>query len=230
MAQERQDRQASFVAGAADVGPILLGILPFALIAGVAAVDAGLTTVQAVAMSVFVFAGASQLAAIELIEQNVHAAVIVGTVAVINLRLMMYSASIAPYLRSLTGRVRWTLAYFLTDQVYALSVTRFDDDEATSRVWYYLGAGLPLWLVWVGGTWAGVGLGARIPAGLSLDFAVPLTFIALLVPNLTDRPSVIAAGAASIAAVTGAGLPYNLGLIAGAVVGVTVGAATEVRQ
>ncbi|NHN49415.1 AzlC family ABC transporter permease [Halostella sp. JP-L12] len=218
-----RERRRSFVAGAADVGPILLGILPFALIAGVAAVEAGMTGIQAVAMSVFVFAGASQLAAIELIEQNAHALVIVGTVAAINLRLVMYSASIAPYLRSVSGRERLTLAYFLTDQVYAVSVTRFEGEEGTSRVWYFLGAGLPLWVVWVAGTWIGVVLGAGIPDGLSLDFAVPLTFIALLVPNLSDRPSVIAAAAASIAAVAGAGLPYNLGLIVGAVAGVATG-------
>lgn len=118
--------------------------MPFALITGVAAVGAGLTTVQAVVISVFVFAGASQLAAIGLIGQNAHIVLIVGTVTVINLRLLVYSTSIAPYLRTVTARVRWTLVYFLTDQVYALSVTRFGDDAATKRVWYYLGAGLPL--------------------------------------------------------------------------------------
>lgn len=81
-----------------------------------------------------------------MIGRNAHIAVIVGTVTVINLRLVMYSAPIAPYLRTVTVRVRWTLTYFLTDQVYALSVTRFGDDAATKRVWYYLGAGLPLWI------------------------------------------------------------------------------------
>jgi 4-azaleucine resistance transporter AzlC len=225
-----QQRQSSFVAGVTDVAPILLGILPFALIAGVAAVGVGMTSPQAVAMSVFVFAGASQLAAIELIGQNAHAIVIVGTVTVINLRMMMYSASIAPYLRSVSGRVRWTLAYFLTDQVYALSVTRFDDGESSHRLWYYLGTGLPLWIVWVGGTWVGVVLGAQIPSGLSLDFAVPLTFIALLVPTLKDRPSLLAAAAAAVVAVTAAGLPNNLGLITGAVVGVMIGALAEVLR
>lgn len=225
-----QQRQSSFVAGVTDVAPILLGILPFALIAGVAAVGVGMTSPQAVAMSVFVFAGASQLAAIELIGQNAHAVVIVGTVTVINLRMVMYSASIAPYLRSVSGRVRWTLAYFLTDQVYALSVTRFDDDEPSHRIWYYLGTGLPLWVVWVGGTWVGVVLGAQIPSGLSLDFAVPLTFIALLVPTVKDRPSLLAAAAAGVTAVTAAGFPNNLGLITGAIVGVTFGALAEVLR
>ncbi|WP_224333925.1 AzlC family ABC transporter permease [Haloprofundus halobius] len=112
-------------AGIRDVLPLFLGIVPFAVVFGVAAVDAGLTAVQAVGLSVFVFAGAAQLATLELLAANAAVPVVVLTAVVINLRMLMYSASIAPYFRSLAGRSKAVMAYFLTDQAYALSVAHY---------------------------------------------------------------------------------------------------------
>lgn len=221
------DRFATdFSTGVRDSLPLLLGIVPFALVAGVAAAEAGLSLVQALGMSVFVFAGASQLAALELLGKDASLAVVVLTAAVINLRMLMYSASIAPHFRAATVRVRALLAYFLTDQAFALTIARYDTDDSGQR-WYYLGVSLALWGVWQVGTVLGVVVGAGVPKSWGLEFAVPLVFLALLVPALKDRESLVAGTAAGVVAVVGAGLPLNLGLVVAAVVGVTAGMLAE---
>ena len=156
-------------------------------------------------------------------------AVVVVTALVINLRMVMYSASIAPYFQGVATRWRAGLAYLLTDQAYALSVTRFGDDRPVRRRWYYLGAAAPLWAVWQVCTVVGVVVGARVPESLPLSFAVPLTFLALLVPAITDRASGVAAAVGGAGAAVGVGLPLNLGLIAGALVGVLAGLVAESR-
>ena len=216
------------LAGVRDVSPLLLGIAPFALVAGIAAVDAGLGLAEAVGMSVIVFAGASQLAALELLGENAPLAVVVGTAVVINLRMLMYSASIAPHFAEYGRRLRAGLAYLLTDQAYALSVAEFDEDPDRSRWCYYLGAAASLWVVWQIGTVAGVVLGAGVPDAWGLTFAVPLVFLALLVPAMKDRPTTVAGVAGGAVAVVAAGLPLNLGLLVGALSGVAAGLVTEV--
>ena len=216
------------LAGVRDVSPLMLGIVPFALVAGIAAVDAGLGLAEAIGMSVIVFAGASQLAALDLLGENAPLAVVVGTAVVINLRMLMYSASIAPYFSDYGRRLRAGLAYLLTDQAYALSVAEFDENPDRSRWRYYLGAAASLWIVWQVGTVAGVVIGTGVPDALGLTFAVPLVFLALLVPAMKDRPSTAAGVAGGAVAVLAAGLPLNLGLLVGALSGVAVGLATEV--
>jgi len=219
--------------GIRDALPLLLGIVPFALVAGVAGVEAGLTPLQTIGLSVVVFAGASQLAAIDLLGRDAALGVVVLTVVVVNLRMLMYSASIAPYFRELSARVRAGCAYLLTDQAYALALARYvgdrDRETSTRRPHYYLGVALTLWIVWQAGTVVGVVFGAAVPDSWRLGFAVPLVFLALLVPAVSDAPSLGAAVAAGAVAVVGAGLPFNAGLIVGAVVGVATGIALEGR-
>ncbi|WP_394296540.1 AzlC family ABC transporter permease [Halorubrum halophilum] len=217
-------------AGVRDVSPLLLGIAPFALVAGIAAVDAGLGLAEAVGMSVIVFAGASQLAAIDLIGSNAPFAVVVGTAVVINLRVVMYSASIAPHFADYGRRFRAGLAYLLTDQAYALSVAEYEANPERSRWRYYFGAAAALWVVWQIGTVVGVVVGAGVPDAWGLTFAVPLVFLALLVPAMKDRPTTAAGVAGGTIAVVAAGLPLNLGLLAGAVSGIAVGLLTEVYE
>lgn len=220
-------RRGSFLDGARTVAPVMVGIVPFGLVAGAAAVRVGLSGLHAVGLSVLVFAGASQLAAIELFGKNTSAAVVILTVLVINLRMTMYSASLAPYLQAFSTRWRAAMAYVLTDQAYALSVTRFRADDSVDRKWYYVGTALPLWVVWQICTVIGVFVGARVPDSLPLEFAVPLTFLAILVPTITDSPSAVAAAVGGSIAVVGSGLPLNLGLITGAVTGVLAGLVVE---
>jgi predicted branched-subunit amino acid permease len=217
----------AFRRGVRDVSPLLLGVAPFGLVAGVAAIDAGLSLGQTLGMSVVVFAGASQLAALELLNQGAPLSVVVVTAVVINLRMLMYSASIAPYFQRFAARVRVGLAYFLTDQAYALSVSRYRSGDGLDRIAYYLGAGATLWLVWQITTVAGALAQAGIPESLGLEFAVPLVFLALLVPAMEDGPTTVAGMVGGAVAVVGAGLPLNLGLLVGATVGIAAGLASE---
>jgi len=217
------------LAGVRDVSPLMLGIVPFALVAGIATVDAGLGLGEAVGLSVIVFAGASQLAALDLIGAGAPLAVVVGTAVVINLRMVMYSASIAPHFARYARGVRAALAYFLTDQAYALSVAEFGANDDRSRALYYLGAAVSLWIVWQIGTVVGVVVGAGVPDAWGLTFAVPLVFLALLVPAMKDRPTTAAGVTGGAVAVFAAGLPLNLGLLVGAVTGIVVGLLTEAR-
>jgi predicted branched-subunit amino acid permease len=217
----------SFLAGVRAVAPIIVGIVPFGLVAGAAAVNAGLTLLDAVGLSVVVFAGASQLAAIGLFGDGAPLALVVVTVLVINLRLVMYSASIAPELLDEPRRWRALSAYLLTDQAYALSVTRFEREPGTSRRSFYLGAAAPLWAAWQVCTVVGAVVGARVPPWLPLDFAVPLTFLALLVPAVKGRATAAAAAVGGGLATVGVGLPLEAGLIVGAVAGVLAGLLTE---
>ncbi len=171
--------RAAFRRGVLDITPVVLGIIPFGLIAGVAAVDNGMGLGEALAFSTLVFAGASQLAAIDLLGQGAPALVAIGTVVVINLRMLMYSASLAPHLAHEPLRRRAGAAYVLTDQAYAMSLARFVTDDEVPRLPYYLGLALPLWVNWQLMTVAGALLGASLPEAIPLGFALPLVFLAL---------------------------------------------------
>lgn len=212
--------------GVRDTLPLLLGVIPFGLVAGIAAVNAGLDLQHAVGFSVVVFAGASQLAAIELLGKNSPLAVVVVTAVVINLRMMMYSASIAPHLRDQPARWKAVMAYVLTDQAYALSIARYRGSDVDRR-WYYVAVAFTLWVVWQVTTIAGVLLGAGVPDAWGLEFAVPLVFLALLVPAMEDRPTTIAGLAGGAIAVLAGGLPLNLGLLVGATAGIVAGLVVE---
>jgi len=217
--------RSEFRQGIRDVTPLLLGIVPFGFIAGIASVNAGLGLPEAVGLSAIVFAGASQLAALELIGRDAPLVIIVLTAVVINLRMLMYSASIAPHLQELSRRTKAAMAYLLTDQAYALAIARYRTKDSTAA--YYFGVAATLWVVWQLTTVAGVVLGTSVPESLGLEFAVPLVFLALLIPAMEDGPTTVAGVLGGTVAVGAAGLPLNLGLLAGAVVGVLAGLVTE---
>ncbi len=219
----------TFLEGVRDLTPILLGVVPFGLIAGIAAVSAGLTPFHGVGMSLIVFAGAAQLAALDLIGNAAPALVVIATALIINTRFVMYSASLAPYFQEASTPQKVAASYLLTDQAYAFSINRFTSRQEPTRVRmsYYLGAALTLWVTWQVSTAAGAFLGAAVPEAWSLDFAIPLVFIALLVPAIRDRADAGAAATAAILAVLLVGLPYNLGLPLAATAGIIAGIAVE---
>ncbi len=224
----RNGASSSFRAGARAAAPLLLGMAPFGAVAGIATVEAGLSPLQGQAMSVIVFAGAAQLAALQLIENGAAALVVVATALIINLRLAMYSASLAPHLQHLSPRQKLPLAYALTDQAYAVAVTRFGEGlPRTERRSYYLGAAGAIWATWQTATAAGLFVGAGVPEAWDLSFAVPLTFMALLVPALKDRPAVAAAAVGGFVAAAAFALPFNLELIVAALSGIGAGLLAE---
>jgi 4-azaleucine resistance transporter AzlC len=225
-------RGKEFLAGCRDEAPILLGVVPFGMIYGVLAMDAGLGAFTSQAMSSVVFAGSAQLVATRLVKEAAPALVIVATIFVVNLRHALYSASVAPYLSHLPLRWRMLLAYLLTDEAYAVAGSRYARDGALARPspnrhWYFLGAGFTLWASWQLSTAAGVFLGAQIPGRWSLDFTLALTFIALVFPTLRDLATAAAALGAGVVAVVAFDAPYKLGLILAAAAGIGIGLAVE---
>ncbi len=219
---------ASFWAGVRAELPLLVGVFPFGLIYGALALSAGLSPAAAQLMSSIVFAGSSQFAAAQLIHDAAPAVVIVVTIGIINLRHMLYSASMAPYLKDLSGRWKGLLSYLLTDEAYAATVTHYQEDGVTATShWFFLGTGLALWTTWQISSAMGIFLTAALPASWPLDFALPLTFIAMVIPALKDRPAVAAAATAGGVALLTYALPYKLGFILAALVGIGVGMLLE---
>lgn len=217
-------RRAAALAGARTIMPLMPGVIPFALVSAYAAREAGLDIAQAMGLSTILFAGAAQIAFTSLVASGAVAPVILATVLVINLRFFMYSASLAPYLRSEPMWRRALMAYMLTDQAYAVSINRYTESpEGAHKAWFYLGAAVPMWSIWQTFTLGGLLLGARIPPEWGLEFTVPLVFLVLLVPAVRDRPGFEAAIVSGGVAVMLAGLPWNLGLMLGALSGVTWG-------
>src|SRR5690606_21857432 len=148
---------------------ILLGVAPFALIVGVLMV-ASLSFNDALLMSVLVYAGSVQLVAMQLLSANTPVVMIILTTLVVNLRFLMYSASLEPHLRARSWRAKLAGAYLMTDQSYAVSISRFQQQPDTPyKYWYYLGSGLMMWLTWQLGTVIGMLLGSQLPASWQLD-------------------------------------------------------------
>jgi len=210
-----------------------VGTTPFGMIYGVLALSAGIPPGAAQAMSSIVFAGSAQFITAQLVSHSAPWLVIVFTIAIVNLRHTLYSASLAPYVQHLRPLWKWVLAYLLTDEAYAVSVVHYtqnEDSPTPHQHWFFLGAGLALWSSWQASTAVGIFIGAQVPPGWSLDFTLALTFIALVVPGLKDRPSLAAALAAGITAVLAFSLPYRLGLMLAALVGILTGMWVEGRK
>jgi 4-azaleucine resistance transporter AzlC len=209
--------------------PILLGVIPFGMIYGTLAVGSGLSAVVAQAMSSIVFAGSAQFITAQLLAQATPYIVVILTAAIVNLRHMLYSASMAPYLGHLPARWKAPLAYLLTDEAYAMAISRFTrpDGGGTFGHWYFLGAGLTLWVCWQLSTALGIVVGALVPPAWSLDFALPLTFIAIVVPALKDRPAVAAALVAGVMSVVAFNMPLKLSIVVATLAGITAGLIAE---
>jgi 4-azaleucine resistance transporter AzlC len=225
------EQTKSFLAGVRAELPLLVGVFPFGMIYGALALNAGLSPLASQAMSSIVFAGSAQFVTTQLVHEAAPVFVIVLTIAVVNLRHMLYSASLAPYLHDLSLRWKVLLSYLLTDEAYAPTILKYEAD-GVSRFshWFLLGAGFSLWFNWQVSTALGIFLGAAIPESWPLDFALPLTFIAMVVPVLKNRPMVAAALSAGLVALLAYGLPFKLGLILAALTGIAVGTVLEGRK
>ena len=216
------------LAGLLDTLPIIPGVIPFGMIYGSVAVAAGLTPLQAQGLSVTIFAGASQVAAIDLMARGAAWFTVLAAVLVINSRFVMYSASLSQKLPRPGGFMGVLISYLLTDQAYAVTLARSDTESEPRRlVPYYFGSALSLWTVWQISTAAGILLGSVVPPSWELDFSIPLMFLALLVPALKDRPCWAAAAVAGTVVLLARGLPYNLGMMVGAVAGIAAGLLAE---
>lgn len=211
--------------------PFLLVVMPFGLLFGVIATEAGLTTLQTMAFSSVVFAGASQFAALQLMVEDAPTLIVIATALAVNLRMAMYSASLAVWLGDAPLWKRALVAYVNVDQSYAVSVNKYEDVPAMSipqRVAFFFGAVTPVCPMWVVATALGIWLGEGIPAWMALDFAVPICFLAIIAPMMRTLAHMLAAVTSIVVALLLAGLPYNLGLLVAAVIAMGVGAQVEV--
>jgi predicted branched-subunit amino acid permease len=221
----------AFLQGLRALLPLTPGVIPFGLVTGVMAVELGLSPTTAMGMTLLFYSGSAQMVALQLLHNGVLPVAIVATALIINLRFIMYSASLAPHFHRLPRRWTWPLCYLLSDQAYALCTLKFDSGELGRYAHhYYAGTALGMWLAWQLSVLAGVYLGASIPESWSLSFAIPLSFLALLVPGIRDRATLGAAVVGGVIAVLAVDMPYNLGLVSAAVGGIVAGLVIETRN
>ncbi|MBV1790462.1 AzlC family ABC transporter permease [Marinobacterium sp. D7] len=219
-------RRQEFIAGAKATVPLIVGAIPFGILFGTLAEPSGLSALGALAMSLIVFAGASQFIALGLLSAGAALPVIIATTLVVNLRHMLYAANLVPKIRHLPQRWRIPMAFGLTDETFAAVSNRYLQQEETRELhWFYLGSFLAMYSNWVFCTALGVGLGKVFPdmTRWGLDFAMSVTFIGMVVPYLRNSPmwaAVIVSGAMAIAT---AGMPHKLGLMVAAICGIAAG-------
>jgi len=219
-----------FLAGARDTIPMLVGASPFGLIFGTLAIGSGLPIWLTLGLSALVFAGSSQFVAVSLIGSGAALPVIWLTTFVVNLRHALYSATLLPYARALPARWRWALAFWLTDETFAVVENQLRHHSSPQDgAHYWLGSSLAMYFNWQLWTIAGVVLGQSIPglATLGLDFAMVATFAAIVALQLRERPVLFAAVVAGTVALLARALPYKLGLMLAAVSGVGAGMLAE---
>ena len=221
------EARTEFIAGVRDFVPFIMSIVPFGLICGAAALAAGLTPWQAFSMNWIIFTGSAQIITSELYGSGAPILVVVATATIMNLRFMIYGTSIGPSLRSLSTKWQILLAYMMTDQAYAMGLVHFmEKGDPRHRHWYLFGISFAIWLCWQLSGLGGILLGSLVPENWSMDFILPLTFIAIVVPIIT-RPALLHAALAGGAASVVLNLPMKLNLIAATFIGILAGLISE---
>jgi predicted branched-subunit amino acid permease len=234
-AHARRLKREAFFAGQLRAVPVAIASGVWGIVTGVAMVNSGLTPLQAVGMTLLVFAGAAQLAVLPLIVAKAPIWVILLTATVVNLRFLIFSAGLVPYLRKLPLARRMLLGYGTGDFAFAVCTTQWQSQPASERgspqqIWFMLGTIFSTWSVWQVSSMAGIVLGAQIPPAWGLDFAVVVSLIGVTIPMIYDRPGLVGALVAGIVAVLAAGLPLKLGLVAAVIAGTGVAMALDYAQ
>lgn len=221
-----------FIQGVLNGAPHSLVIGPFGFLFGVVATEAGLSIFETLSFSVLVVAGAAQLTALELMQDNTSTVIVILSALALNLRMALYSASLTPHLGTAGFWQRAAAAYSLVDQSYATSILQYENNPEMTmpqKLAFFFGVAASVIPVWYLLTFLGALVGQSIPTDIPLDFATPLTFIALLAPLLRSLPHILAALASVIAGLLFHTMPYNLGIMLAGVIGMSVGAWSEQR-
>ena len=222
--------RAAFWRGYLDCAPFVLIVVPYSILFGVVARDAGLDVLQTMSMSVLVIAGASQFTALALLKDQAPVFIALLAALAVNLRMAMYSAALVPHLGHARLRTRALMAYLMVDQAFAVAEKHYQDHPemtGAEKVAYYFGCMMLICPFWYACTLIGALVGQAIPPSFSLDFAVPICFIALTAPLIRSLPHMIAAGVACVASIVFVGLPWSLGLFVSAIIAMVVGAQCE---
>jgi 4-azaleucine resistance transporter AzlC len=223
-------RRSEFLAGVKDTFPMELGAIPFAIIFGALAIDAGFSPAGAMGLSLFVFAGSAQFIGVGLVQQGATWGVIVLTTFIVNLRHVLYSASLAPSMKHLPQTWLVPLAFWLTDETFAVVTRRYQsEDDSPYKHWYHFGSSVFMYVNWNFWTVVGIITGQQLQGleNLGLDFAMVVTFIGIIVPLLVTRPMLLCAVVAGITAVLTNDMPNKMGLMIAAVVGIAAGMLAE---
>lgn len=221
---------SEFWAGARDIIPLIVGAIPFGIIFGTLATAAGLSLTGTLAMSIFVFAGSSQFIAVGLVAAKTIWPLIVLTTFVVNLRHLLYAISLLPHVKQLPQVWKVLVAFWLTDETFAVGIRRYQSSEPSNfKHWYYAGAALAMYLNWQVCTLLGITAGQLVPnaADWGLDFAMSVTFIGMVVPYVKNKPMGMAVTVAGVTALLGYGLPHKLGLMIAAITGISAGILCE---
>jgi 4-azaleucine resistance transporter AzlC len=222
---------SSALIGAARALPIVMGYIPIGFAFGVLAQKAGLSTANTLLLSVMVYAGSAQLIAVGLIAAGTAAIPIILTTLVVNLRHMLFSAALSPYLKRWQKGEIAAFAFELTDESFALHAARFlEASETPPGKVETLALNLTAQLSWVLGTWLGIvaGQAIRDVKPYALDYALPAMFIALLVVQIKDRVQVavtLLAGGLSVLFLLAGMSQWNV--IAATLAAATVGVLVE---
>ncbi|NEP16424.1 MAG: AzlC family ABC transporter permease [Leptolyngbya sp. SIO4C1] len=226
-------RLQEFLTGGRDIFPLVVGAAPFGILFGTLAQSSGLSFWGAMGFSAIVFAGAAQFVALGLLAVGTAVPLIILTTFVVNLRHLLYSASLVPYVRQLPTGWKLLIAFLLTDESYAASIGRYRQSEASLyKHWHYLGGSLFMYLNWQLWTLVGLTLGQALPdtSRWGLDFAMVATFIGMVVPYVTRSAMLATVAVSGIVSAATFGWPHRLGLIFAAIAGMIAGYLTDQRQ
>lgn len=204
--------------------PAMPGIFAWGLVTGMAMMKSGLTLWQALGMTLVVFAGSAQLAALPLIAANVPALMVFLTALVVNLRFVIFAAAIGPHFAHLPWYKRIGYGYLNGDIMMALFQRRFPLetlDKPAGKAGYFTGICYPNWVAWQTGSIAGILLASQIPQSWGVGFAGTLALLAITIPSIINIAALAGVIVAGIVAVAAAGLPYRLGLLLAVIVGMT---------
>ena len=223
--------RAAFWRGTRHGAPFTLVVGPFAVLFGVLATEAGLNVLETLAFSVVVIAGAAQFTALQLMSENAPTALVLASALAVNLRMAMYSASLTPYLGAAPLWQRALVAYIILDQSYACASVEYEkrpEMGISERVAYFFGTASTVVPAWYICTYFGAAIGQQIPQSWALDFALPITFLALMAPMLRTTAHLVAAFVSVTVSLALAGLPYSMGLLIAGILAMMAGAQAEV--
>ncbi|APE42628.1 branched-chain amino acid transporter AzlC [Sulfitobacter alexandrii] len=222
--------KSAYLKGFADGAPFILVIIPFAALFGLIATEAGLSVIEALSFSVVVIAGAAQFTALQLMQEQAPTIIVLASALAVNLRMAMYSASLTPWIGAAPLWQRALAAYLTVDQSYVVAVGQFEKaPEMTipQRMAYFFGCVTPIVPLWYFFTFIGAYLGAQVPDEWALDFAIPITFLAMIAPMFRTLAHVAAAVVAVVVSLLAVAVPYSLGVIVAGLAGMLAGAQVE---
>lgn len=224
--------QSIFISGVKDTFPLVVAAMPFGLVFGAMGQAQGLEDWVTLGISIFVFAGASQFIAITMLAAGAALPVIVLTVFIVNLRHMLYSVSLIPVVQYLSQKWRWTMAFTLTDETFAVVYNKMSLSRTHQNLpIYYLGSSAFMYLNWILCTWLGIVLGSQLPSltSFGLDIAMVVAFIGIVVPNLKLPSHWLCAITAAVSGLLTYQWPHQTGLLLSSLVAIVVGVITENR-